>query len=64
MASVAPIAGIRKLARQGYFDGGPVTIAVTLTGHGLKDPDRAIKSAPHPVNVPASIDAVVAAIGF
>ena len=63
-ASVAPIAGIRKLARQGYFEDGPVTIAVTLTGHGLKDPDRAIKCAPHPINVPASIEAVVAAIGF
>ncbi|WP_119322955.1 threonine synthase [Capsulimonas corticalis] len=63
-ASVAPIAGLRKLAAQGYFGGEPVSIAVTLTGHGLKDPDRAIKSAPHPITVPASLEAVVQALGL
>lgn len=61
-ASVAPIAGLRKLAQRGYFDEKPATVAVTLTGHGLKDPDRAIKSAPEPINVPASLDAVVSAL--
>lgn len=34
-ASVAPIAGLRKLAARGYFGSDPVTIAATLTGHGL-----------------------------
>lgn len=61
-ASVAPIAGLRKLAARGFFDNGPASIAVTLTGHGLKDPDRAIKCSPAPITVPASLDAVVRAL--
>lgn len=63
-ASVAPVAGILKLARQGYFSDDPLSIAVTLTGHGLKDPDRAIKSAPHPVTVPAETAAVAKVLGL
>jgi hypothetical protein len=35
---------------------------VTLTGHGLKDPERAIKTIPHPVTVPATLEAVVRAL--
>lgn len=47
-ASVAPLAGLRVLVAEGYFAevaamGTPTSIAVTLTGHGLKDPDRALK---------------------
>ncbi len=46
-ACAAPVAGLKMLASQGYFDGSPAapTITVTLTGHGLKDPDRAIATA-------------------
>ena len=40
------------------------TVAVTLTGHGLKDPDRAIKTVPHPATVPATLEAVVRALDF
>lgn len=64
-ACAAPVAGLRKLAAAGYFaahDGA--CVAVTLTGHGLKDPDRAIKTAPHPVTVPATLEAVVRALEF
>jgi len=43
-ASVAPLAGLKKLAAQGYFGPEPATVTVTLTGHGLKDPDRAVKT--------------------
>lgn len=64
-ASVAPLAGIRKLAAAGYFrEADGASVVVTLTGHGLKDPDRAIKVAPQWVNVPASLDAVTYALGF
>jgi len=64
-ASAAPVAGLRKLAAAGYFAGQDgARVAVTLTGHGLKDPDRAIKTAPHPVTVPATIEAVVRALEF
>ncbi len=57
-ASVAPIAGIRKLAQAGYFR-EPAVVTVTLTGHGLKDPDTAIEaSRVVPVHVPPEMDAV------
>jgi threonine synthase len=41
-ASAASIAGVIKKTKAGYFDGG-CRIVCTLTGHGLKDPDNAIK---------------------
>ncbi len=64
-ACAAPIAGLKQLYAAGYFreyDGA--TVAVTLTGHGLKDPDRAIKTVPHPATVPATLEAVVRALDF
>ena len=71
-ASAASIAGLCKMFQQGYFnDRRPTTddrrtirIVCILTGHGLKDPDRAIKSVKEPKIVPAKIDAVVKEIGF
>jgi threonine synthase len=42
-ASAAPIAGLIKLASAGWFT-GPQTVVVTLTGHGLKDPETAVGS--------------------
>ena len=63
-ACVAPIAGIRKLAARGYFT-QPATITVTLTGHGLKDPDTAISQAQsEPVRLPATYDAVLKALAL
>lgn len=63
-ASVAPIAGLLKLAKTGYFD-RPCTIALTLTGHGLKDPDTALlASAREPVSVPVDLKAVMEAMGL
>jgi len=57
-ASVAPIAGLRKLAQAGYFT-ERVVVTVTLTGHGLKDPDTAMEASQMaPVHVPPEIDAV------
>ena len=64
-ASVAPLAGIRKLAAAGHFAGADgASVVVTLTGHGLKDPDRAIKVAPKWLNVPANLDAVLRVLEF
>ncbi|WNQ12987.1 threonine synthase [Paenibacillus aurantius] len=42
-ASAASIAGVMKLKKEGYFRGGESVVCV-LTGHGLKDPNIAIKS--------------------
>ena len=39
-------------------------IVCVLTGHGLKDPDRAIESTKKPKVVAAKLDAVVKEIGL
>ena len=57
-ASAASIAGVRKLAKKGFFKKGD-TIVCTLTGHGLKDPDTALKACPQPVKLPADVDKVI-----
>ncbi|MDR3710969.1 MAG: threonine synthase [Capsulimonadaceae bacterium] len=62
-ASAASVAGVRKLAAEGFFT-KPCTITATLTGHGLKDPDRVIKTVAPPVKVPATIEAVVKVLGY
>jgi threonine synthase len=63
-ASVASIAGLKMLAGRGYFaelsPDVPASVSVTLTGHGLKDPDRAIKtSISGIVEVAAQRDAIL-----
>jgi threonine synthase len=61
-ASAASIAGVMKLNKQGYFRGGEKVVCV-LTGHGLKDPNIAIKSVKaEPVVVSDSEQAVMDAI--
>jgi len=62
-ASAASIAGLLKLKERGYFN-KEVTITCTLTGHGLKDPDFAVKSSSPPPTIPASLREVAKAIGF
>ncbi len=57
-ASAASVAGVIKLAKRGFFEGGELTVCV-LTGHGLKDPDRAIAITEPPTSVAADVDAVV-----
>ncbi|MBC8102016.1 MAG: threonine synthase [Cytophagales bacterium] len=63
-ACAAPVAGLKMLAENGYFKDlptdEPATVTVTLTGHGLKDPDRAIKTvASGIVEVAAQRDAIL-----
>jgi threonine synthase len=43
-ASAASIAGVIKKAKDGFFEEAS-RIVCTLTGHGLKDPDNAIKAS-------------------
>jgi threonine synthase len=61
-ASAAGIAGLRKYAAKNYFANGS-TVTVTLTGHGLKDPDTALARAPSPVSCEANTETVLKAIG-
>lgn len=56
-ASAASVAGLLKLAREGNVPVPPGgTVVCTLTGNGLKDPDRAIagKCMPEPVRAELS----------
>lgn len=62
-ASAASIAGVMKLKKEGFFSGGESVVCV-LTGHGLKDPNIAIKSVTSgdPLVVKDSEEAVMEAI--
>jgi threonine synthase len=62
-ASAASVAGLIKKSREDFFVGGE-TIVCTLTGHGLKDPDNAIKASPEPVTCEPEIQKVLNVIGF
>ena len=63
-ASVAPLAGLRKLGLAGFF-AVPCTIVATLTGHGLKDPNTAVAQSPAAhAAVPATHKAVLEALGY
>ena len=64
-ASAAPVAGILKLAKSGYFAGHKGgRIVCTVTGHGLKDPAAAMKDLPQPQIVPADRKAILSLIGL
>lgn len=62
-ASAASLAGVIKMHKKGIFKNGD-TIVCTLTGHGLKDPDTAVKSCDKPITVKPELSAVVKALGF
>ncbi len=70
-ASASSVAGLLKLFSRGYFKENPKSeirnpkkIVCILTGHGLKDPDRAIKTIKEPEVVPATVEAVLEKIGL
>lgn len=56
-ASAASVAGVLKLAGEGYFETGQRVVCV-LTGHGLKDPDRAIAVGGEPRIVDPTPEAI------
>jgi len=70
-ASCASVAGVLKLKRSGYFEEfkkqkklRSVKIVCILTGHGLKDPDRAIRSVSSPKVIKPSLKAILKEIGY
>ncbi|MDI6605542.1 MAG: threonine synthase [Candidatus Omnitrophota bacterium] len=69
-ASAASIAGLLKLAKKGYFKRithnaqRTTRIVCILTGHGLKDPDRAISCVKKPKTVKADLQAILREIGY
>jgi len=60
-ASAASLAGVIRSHERGLFHGGE-TIVCTLTGHGLKDPERAVKYANPPIKVKAAKDSVMSVL--
>ena len=69
-ASAASVAGLLKLIKNGYFKGHThyakrtSRIVCILTGHGLKDPDRAIKTVKEPKIVKSELNAILKEIGY
>ena len=62
-ASAAGVAGILKLARENRLPRGARIVCI-LTGSGLKDPDNAIAQAEMPKPLPATMDALMKALGL
>jgi threonine synthase len=67
-ASAASVAGLIKLAKTDYFRkkrrSSVATIVCILTGHGLKDPDRAISSVKPPKTVKPELKTILKLIGY
>ncbi|MCX5708203.1 MAG: threonine synthase [Candidatus Omnitrophica bacterium] len=70
-ASCASVAGLLKLKKNNYLSrfkkqkrGKTVKIVCILTGHGLKDPDRAIKSVKPPKVIKPDIKTILKEIGY
>jgi len=57
-ASAAPLAGVLKLHPKGFFKKGD-SLVLTLTGHGLKDPDIAIRVSEKPISLKPKKEAVL-----
>lgn len=62
-ASAASIAGALKLAKAKFFKSGDVLVC-TLTGHGLKDPDSAIRVSPQPMVIDANTEELMRALSL
>ncbi|MGB9914540.1 MAG: threonine synthase [Candidatus Bathyarchaeales archaeon] len=62
-ASASSIAGLIKLVENGAIDKDERIVCVT-TGHGLKDPDIAVKMSEKPVEVDAEMSAIEDVLGL
>jgi threonine synthase len=62
-ASASSIAGLIKLVQNGTIDKDERIVCVT-TGHGLKDPDTAVKMSEKPVEVDAKLSAIEEVLGL
>jgi threonine synthase len=62
-ASASSIAGLKKLVENGTIDKDERIVCVT-TGHGLKDPDVAIRMSEKPLEVDAEVEAIERVLGL
>lgn len=60
-ASAASVAGLLKYSKKNYFpQNKKIKIVCILTGHGLKDPDRAVKSVEFkPIIAPPDLNEII-----
>jgi threonine synthase len=62
-SSAAGLAGMAKGLREGWLDLHGKRVVCVLTGHGLKDPDTAIRLSATPMVIEPTIEALVKVIG-
>ena len=62
-ASASSIAGLKKLLKSGVIGKDEHIVCIT-TGHGLKDPDTAIRQSEKPIEVDAEMSAIENALGL
>jgi threonine synthase len=63
-ACAAPIAGLLRMGRRGLIPKGSL-VTLTLTGHGLKDPDTAMNQHPHDARVvEPKVEAILESLGL
>ena len=62
-ASAASVAGLYKSFSRGELEKGSLAVCV-LTGHGLKDPDLAVRSVEEPGTVEPRLEAILEILGF
>jgi len=60
-AGVAGLAGLKKAAASGIVEAG-ATVAVIVTGNGLKDTQNAIRAAQKPIQVAPRMDLLIEAL--
>src|SRR5918997_893551 len=63
LASAASVAGLLQQAEAGLVPTGS-TVVCTVTGHGLKDPEWAINTAPSPTTIKNDVLAAAGALGL
>lgn len=64
-ASAASVAGVKKFVSVNReFAQSSATVVCVLTGHGLKDPERAIALAPRPKTVAPTVEAIRSQLGL
>jgi threonine synthase len=61
LGSAASVAGLLQSSEAGLVPAGS-TVVCTVTGHGLKDPEWAISTAPAPTTIPADAGAAARAL--
>ncbi len=63
-ASAASVAGVLKLSRSGRMDFAGKRVVCVVTGHGLKDPDTAVKVSASFTQLPANLTVLEQHLGL